>query len=103
MGDFFYICGMAQINDLVGVKPSIHSAIEEYANLVIPKSNKGIVIDYMGTDGWKITVKVKEPVYEFLLQKSKHGKYKIASEKSIEKEMSKMFPLTFEAFIVLDV
>jgi hypothetical protein len=39
----------------------------------------------------------------FLLQKSKNGKYKIAFEKSIEKEMSKMFPLTFEVFIVLDV
>jgi hypothetical protein len=85
------------------MKDSIKTAIEKYAKLVIPKSNKGIVIDYMGSDGWKITVKVKEPVYEFLLQKSKHGKYKIAVEKSIEREMSKMFPLTFEAFIVLDV
>lgn len=85
------------------MKETIKTAIETYANLVIPKSNKGIVIDYMGSDGWKITVKVKEPVYEFLLQKSKHGKYKIACEKSIEKEMSKMFPLTFESFIVLDV
>jgi hypothetical protein len=85
------------------MKETIKTVIEKYANLVIPKSNKGIVIDYMGSDGWKITVKVKEPVYEFLLQKSKHGKYKIAFEKSIEKEMSKMFPLTFEVFIVLDI
>jgi len=32
-----------------------------------------------------------------------YGKYKIGFEKLIEKEMSKMFPLTFEVFIVLDV
>jgi hypothetical protein len=85
------------------MKETIKPAIEKYAKLVIPTANKGIVIDYMGSDGWKITVKVKEPVYVFLLQKSKQGKYKIAFEKSIEKEMSKMFPLTFEVFIVLDV
>jgi hypothetical protein len=85
------------------MKETIKTAIETYANLVTPKSNKGIVIDYMGSNGWKITVKVKEPVYEFLLQKSKHSKYKIGFEKLIEKEMTKMFPLTFEVFIVLDV
>jgi hypothetical protein len=105
MGDFLYLCDMAQINDLVGVKPSIHLAIEEYANLVIPTSNKGVVVDYMGSNGWNIIIKVKEPVYVFLLQKSKNGKYKIAVEKSIEKEISKMFPFTFtfEVFIVLDI
>jgi hypothetical protein len=85
------------------MKETIKTAIETYANLVIPTSNKGVVVDYMGSNGWNIIIKVREPVYEFLLQKSKHGKYKIGFEKLIEKEMSKMFPLTFEVFIVLDV
>lgn len=84
------------------MKDSIKTAIEKYAKLVIPTANKGIVVDYIGSDEWNITVKVSNAVYEYILKVLRNGKYKIAYEKSIKKEMSKMFPLTFEVFIVLD-
>ena len=66
MGDFFYICGMAQINDLVGVKPSIHSAIEEYARIIVPKPIESLTVSYMGSGGWRIDVGVNESVYDYL-------------------------------------
>ena len=107
MGDFFYICGMAQINDLVGVKPSIHSAIEEYVRLIVPSANESITVSYMGSGGWRIDVGVNENVYTFLSQKHR-GRFKRITIKErfewlIQNEMSMMFPFTFEAFIVLDV
>lgn len=106
MGDFFYICGMAQINDLVGVKPSIYSAIEEYARIVVPKTLESLTVSYMGSGGWRMDIGVNENVYDYLNQKrSGFTKLTIKErfERKIQKEMSMMFPFTFEVFIVLDV
>ena len=106
MGDFFYICGMTQINDLVGVKPSIYSAIEEYARIVVPKSLESLTVSYMGSGGWRMDIGVNENVYDYLNQK--HSGFtrltiKERFERLIQKEMSMMFPFTFEVFIFLDV
>ena len=102
MGDFFYICGMAQINDLVGVKPSIHSAIEEYARIIVPKPIKSLTVSYMGSGGWRIDVGVNESVYDYL-NKRRIKTIKERFERHIQKEMSMMFPFTFEVFIVLSL
>jgi hypothetical protein len=106
MGDFFYICGMTQINDLVGVKPSIHSAIEEYARIIVPSAIESLTVSYMGSGGWRIDVGVNENVYNFLNQKDR-GRFRRTTIKErfewlIQNEMSKMFPFTFEVFVVLD-
>jgi len=104
MGDFFYICGMTQINDLVGVKPSIYSAIEEYARIVVPKSLESLTVSYMGSGGWRMDIGVNENVYDYLNGNSKRrNTLKEMFERGIQKEMSMMFPFTFETFIFLDV
>jgi len=102
MGDFFYICGMAQINDLVGVKPSIHSAIEEYARIIVPKPIESLTVSYMGSGGWRIDVGVNESVYDYL-NKRRIKTIKERFERHIQKEMSMIFPFAFEVFIVLSL
>ena len=104
MGDFFYICGMAQINDLVGVKPSIHSAIEEYARIIVPKPLESLTVSYMGSGGWRIDIGVIESVYDYLNGNSRRrNTIKDRFERRIQNEMSMMFPFTFEVFIVLSL
>ena len=103
MGDFFYICGMAQINDLVGVKPSIHSAIEEYARIVVG-GKKSLTVSYMGSGGWRIDMGVNENIYNYLNGNNKRrNTLKERFERLMQNEMSMMFPFTFEFFIFLDV
>jgi hypothetical protein len=107
MGDFFYICGMTQINDLVGVKPNIHLAIETYARLIAPSTIESLTVTYMGSGGWRIDIGVNENVYSFLNQKDR-GRFKRITikyrfERLIENEMSMIFPFTFEVFIGLSV
>jgi hypothetical protein len=102
MRDFFYICGMVQINDLVGVKPSIHSAIEEYTKIIVPKPIESLTVSYMGSGGWRIDVGVNESVYNHLNKKIIKT-IKESFERHIQKEMTMMFPFTFEVFIVLSL
>jgi hypothetical protein len=106
MGDFLYLCDMAQINDLVGVKPNIDLAIEEYVRLITPRTKESLTVSYMGSGGWRINVGVNENVYNFLNQKDR-GRFRRTTIKErfewlIQNEMSKMFPFTFEVFVVLD-
>jgi hypothetical protein len=97
---------MAQINDLVGVKPNIDLVIEEYARLIIPRTIESLTVSYMGSGGWRIDVGVNENVYSFLNKKHRHFRIftiKESFERRIQNEMSKMFPFTFEVFVVLDI
>jgi hypothetical protein len=105
MGDFLYLCDMAQINDLVGVKPNIDLAIEEYVRLITPRTKESLTVSYMGSGRWKIDIGVNENVYSFLNKKHRHYRtftIKESFERRIQNEMSKMFPFTFEVFVVLD-
>jgi len=95
---------MVQINDLVGVKPSIHSAIEEYARIVVPGSNKSLTVSYMGSGGWRIDMGVNENIYNYLnVNGKRRNTLKERFERLMQNEMSMMFPFTFEFFIFLDV
>jgi hypothetical protein len=95
---------MTQINDLVGVKPSIHSAIEEYARIVVPKTLESLTVSYMGSGGWRIDVGVNETVYDYLNGNGRRrNTLKERFERRMQNEMSMMFPFTFELFIFLDV
>ncbi len=106
VGDFFYICIMEQINDLIGIKPTIDSAIETYARLITPTTLESLTVSYMGSGGWKIEIGVNENVYSFLNQRTfinRRLSIKERFERSIQNEMSFMFPFTFEVFIFLSV
>jgi hypothetical protein len=56
----------------------------------------------MGSGGWRIDVGVNESVYDYL-NKRRIKTIKERFERHIQKEMSMIFPFTFEVFIVLDV
>jgi len=107
VGDFFYICIMEQINDLVGIKPTIDSAIETYARLITPTTLESLTVSYMGSGGWKIEIGVNENVYSFLNQKGRFINRRLVIKErfewTIQNEMSFMFPFTFEVFIFLSV
>lgn len=95
---------MAQINDLVGVKPSIHSAIEEYARIVVVGGKKSLTVSYMGSGVWRIDIGVNENIYNYLNGNGKRrNTLKERFERLMQNEMSMMFPFTFEFFIFLDV
>jgi hypothetical protein len=96
------------INDnLTGIKPTIPSAIETYARLIVPGTIESLTVSYVESDRWKIEIEVNENVYYYLNQKDR-GRFRRTVIKGrfewlIQHEMSKMFPFTFEVFIVLSV
>ena len=89
------------LNDLTGVKPSIHFAIEEYAKLVVPKPIESLDITYVGYGCWRIVIGVNPNVYSFLTQK--RGTLKGRFQRRIKTEMLKMFPFIFDVHINLSV
>jgi hypothetical protein len=96
------------INDnLIGNKTGLSLVIEEYVRLIVPNPIESLTVSYMGSGGWRIDVGVNENVYNFLNQKDR-GRFRRTTIKErfewlIQEEMSKMFPFTFEAFIVLSL
>jgi hypothetical protein len=91
------------INDnLIGNKTGLSLVIEEYARIIVPKPIESLTVSYMGSGGWRIDVGVNESVYDYL-NKRRIKTIKERFERHIQKEMSMMFPFTFEVFIVLSL